>query len=476
MTPAVAPEACVEGEGAFLVLLLADEATETELRSVLGESGPQAAALRLKRFEDPEALAAAASNPEVALAIVDEEAPELRAGDLVARIRAACPRCETAVISDRVGLAADVELIRSGAAALLRRPFWSESLKRLIGELAERRASRREGDALLGSSSERFGAIISHGPEMEKVLSIAARAAASDATVLIRGESGTGKELIARAIHAHGPRRARPFVPVNIAALSENLIESELFGHAKGSFTGAVADREGRFDHANGGCLFIDEVGDVPPGIQVKLLRVLQFGTFERVGENRSRAVDVRIIAATNRNLQREVREGRFRADLYYRLDVIPLRVPPLREHKQDVPYLVEHFLKAFALKNGKPIKGIAAEAMARIMRHPFHGNVRELENFMERGIVLCRGEYLTETDVFLLEDEAEDAIETGAGERASAQSEAGAGYEQALAAFERDLLRAALKRNGANRSAAARELGIGERRLRYRLSSLGIE
>jgi len=324
----------------------------------------------------------------------------------------------------------------------------------------------RENRALI----EAFGdgknqTIISHSMEMEKVLSMAARAARSNSTVLISGESGTGKELIARAIHLLGDRKHRPFVPVNIAALPENLIESELFGHIKGSFTGAMADRAGRFALANGGTLFIDEIGEVPPGIQVKLLRVLQFGSYERVGENTPRTADVRIIAATNRDLKAEVQEGRFRADLYYRINVVPVNVPPLREHKADIPYLAEYFLKKYAMKNRKKVQGITAEAMARVMRYSFPGNVRELENIIERGMVLCRGEYLTENDIFMPSDDLPETVSLPVGS-----------YDEAMNSFEREFLLQVIRRHSGNKSAAARELGINERRMRYRLKVLNID
>ncbi|MBU0935280.1 MAG: sigma-54 dependent transcriptional regulator, partial [Spirochaetes bacterium] len=248
-------------------------------------------------------------------------------------------------------------------------------------------------------------------------------------------------------------------------ALPENLIESELFGHIKGSFTGAMADRAGRFALANGGTLFIDEIGEVPPGIQVKLLRVLQFGSYERVGENTPRTADVRIIAATNRDLKAEVQEGRFRADLYYRINVVPVNVPPLREHKADIPYLAEYFLKKYAMKNRKKVQGITAEAMARVMRYSFPGNVRELENIIERGMVLCRGEYLTENDIFMPSDDLPETVSLPVGS-----------YDEAMNSFEREFLLQVIRRHSGNKSAAARELGINERRMRYRLKVLNID
>ena len=448
----------------FSILALVASETEGVVRRAVEEVG--ACELRVDAGET--ALDAVESGDQVDLVLLDPDAVSMATADGIAVLKAACPSCEIALLLGDHDITMDVELMRLGAYDSLPNPPTVAALALLIRGLMEKNETERENRAMVEAMGQgRSQTIISHSPEMEKVLSMAARAAKSDSTVLITGESGTGKELVARAIHLAGPRKHKAFVPVNIAALQENLIESELFGHVKGAFTGAMADRTGRFALADGGTLFIDEIGEVPPGIQVKLLRVLQFGSYERVGENAPTVSDVRIIAATNRDLEAEVRAGRFRADLYYRVNVVPVSLPALRDHRADIPYLVDYFIKKYAIKNGKPVKSITGEAMARIMRYPFPGNVRELENVLERGVVLCRGEYLTETDIFL-PDEAEGGAD-------DAPMPPG-GYDEVMSTFERGYLTKILERSAHNKSAAARELGINERRLRYRLKVLGIE
>ncbi len=448
----------------FSILALVGEANA----SLVSEAVASVGACTLRIDGGSSAIEAVESGDIVDLVLFEPDAVSMATADGIAFLKAACPACEIALLLGDHDITMDVELMRIGAYDSLPNPPAKDELVRLIRGLMEKNEMERENRAMVEALGQgRAQTIISHSPEMEKVLSMAARAAKSDSTVLITGESGTGKELVARAIHLAGPRKHKAFVPVNIAALQESFIESELFGHVKGAFTGAMADRTGRFALADMGTLFIDEIGEVPPGIQVKLLRVLQFGSFERVGENTPRESDVRIIAATNRDLEAEVRNGRFRADLYYRVNVVPVSLPALRDHRGDVPYLVEYFIKKYAAKNRKAVKGITAEAMTRIMRYPFPGNVRELENVLERGVVLCRGEYLTETDIFLPIEEAhkEEAAPVLTG-----------GYDTIMGNFERDFLAKVLERNTHNKSAAARELGINERRLRYRLKVLGIE
>jgi transcriptional regulator with PAS, ATPase and Fis domain len=235
---------------------------------------------------------------------------------------------------------------------------------------------------------------------MQKVFELARVAARSASTILILGESGSGKEVLARAIHAESPRAGGPFVAVNCAALTESLLESELFGHEKGAFTGAVARRKGKFEAADGGTLFLDEVGDVSPKLQLELLRVLEDRTFQRVGGNESISVDVRIVAATNRKLEKAVAEGRFREDLYYRLNVIPILIPPLRDRKEDVPLLVERFVEGFAVEQKKKLDGVSHEAMAALLAHAWPGNVRELRNVLERGAVVAEGPLIQAADL----------------------------------------------------------------------------
>jgi transcriptional regulator with PAS, ATPase and Fis domain len=273
-----------------------------------------------------------------------------------------------------------------------------------------------------------------------------------DSTVLILGESGTGKELVARAIHAESSRADRPFVAVNCSAYSENLLESELFGHARGSFTGAERDRQGRFELANGGTVFLDEIGEISPKLQVKLLRVLQEREIERVGESRSRPVDLRIVAATNRDLQAEVREGRFREDLYYRLNVFTLRLPPLRERTEDIPALADHFLGKLCDRTGKEVRGLSGDVLDAFLRHSWPGNVRELENVVESALVRARGPLLTIADL-------------PEGFRA----------EAALAAVPEDRIRAALGRTGGCVTRAARLLGIHRTTLWRQMREAGL-
>ncbi len=448
----------------FKILALVDEPTAAMVREAVAEIG--GCTLRVDAGES--AIEDVVAGEKIDLVLLDPETVPMGAADGIAYLKAACSTCEIALVLGEHDITIVVELMKIGAYDSLPKPPSIVELVNLVRGLMEKNEIERENRALVDALGQgRSQTIISHSPEMEKVLSMAARAAKSSSTVLITGESGTGKELVARAIHMAGPRRHKPFVPVNIAALQENLIESELFGHVRGAFTGAMADRTGRFALADGGTLFIDEIGEVPPGIQVKLLRVLQFGSYERVGENAPHESDVRIIAATNRDLEAEIRAGHFRADLYYRLNVVPVSLPPLREHRGDIPYLVEFFIKRNAAKNRKAVKGITAEAMSRIMRYAFPGNVRELENVLERGVVLCRGEYLTETDIFLPSDEP--------AESQSPMASIG-NYDEAMDGFERGFLSKALDKNGNNKSAAARELGINERRLRYRLKVLGLD
>ncbi len=302
---------------------------------------------------------------------------------------------------------------------------------------------------------------------MADVLSVASRAAASSATVLLSGESGTGKELVARFIHDRSGR-AGPFIPVNISALPETLAESELFGHRKGSFTGADSDRIGRFEEAAGGTLFLDEIGDISAPLQVKLLRALQFGVIERVGENVARRLNVRILAATNRDLPSLIKDGKFRRDLFYRLNVIEIRIPPLRERKGDIALLVDEFIRRYSARDGKVIAGISREAFDSLMKRSFPGNVKELENIIERAVVLTRSEYIRVSDLPAETDEAEHTCRCP-------RPGADGGYETTMRNFERELLEIALEDAGGNKSAAARELGITERHLRSRLEHLGM-
>ena len=332
------------------------------------------------------------------------------------------------------------------------------------------------------AASARFSdAIVGRGPRMQEVFEAVARVSPSHATVLLRGESGTGKELIARAIHLQGPRAAGPFIKVNCAALPESLLESELFGHERGAFTGAVQARKGRFELADRGTLFLDEIGDMPLGTQAKLLRVIQEKRFERLGGSRTLTVDVRIIAATNRHLERAVAEGAFREDLYYRLNVLPILLPPLRERREDIPALVEHFLTHLNAENGKQVR-ITGRTLQALLDYPWPGNVRELENVIERLVVLAQRNLVLPEDLPPVITAA--AHTSGAGGRdAGGTRPAGPGTRDPargtvgtrLRDLEREAILAALDRAGGVQARAAEYLGITPRQIRYRLRKFGI-
>jgi transcriptional regulator with GAF, ATPase, and Fis domain len=292
------------------------------------------------------------------------------------------------------------------------------------------------------------------------------RVAPSDATVLIRGESGTGKELIARAIHYNSLRAAGPLVSLNCAALPEQLLESELFGHEKGAFTSAVSQRKGRFELADGGSIFLDEIGDLSAALQVKLLRVLQERQFERLGGTRTLRVDVRVLAATHRDLEGGLKSGAFREDLYYRLNVVAITVPPLRERREDIPSLLDHFLARFAQKNRRTVTGLTAGARDALMRYDYPGNVRELENIIERAVLLCRGSVIDLEDL---------PVALRPGERRP-EAPLPKSLPEVLADIERQAIQSALERSGGVQTRAAEDLGISERVLRYKMHKYGLE
>lgn len=342
----------------------------------------------------------------------------------------------------------------------------SQSL-RLAQMVEEEKAQLADENALLKRELQQkyeFRNIVGTGKEMREIYEQIAQVAPTATTVLIRGESGTGKELVAHAIHYHSPRSAKPFVKVNCAALPESLIESELFGHEKGAFTGAVARKRGRFELAEGGTLFLDEIGDLSPALQVKLLRVLQEREFERVGGTETIRVNVRVIAATNVDLEGAVADGRFRSDLYYRLNVFSIFLPPLRERKTDILLLADHFLDKYSKQNSKRIKRISTPAIDMLMTYHWPGNVRELENVIERATLVCEGSVI---HGYHLPPTLQTAEGSGTVTRMS--------LENAVAAFEKDLIQDALKTTRGNRARAARMLDTTERILGYKVKKYGI-
>jgi DNA-binding NtrC family response regulator len=358
-----------------------------------------------------------------------------------------------------------VEAMKKGAVDFLPKPFSLDHLSVVVEkalEVSKLRDENRDLREALGKKYQ-FENIIGHSPEMQEIFATIVRVAPTRATVLLGGESGVGKDMIARAIHQHSPRKDKPFVKINCTAIPENLMESELFGYEKGAFTGANISKPGKFEVANTGTVMLDEIGDVPGSIQVKLLRVLQEREFERLGSNRVQHTDVRVIAATNVDLREALEQGTFREDLYYRLNVVRINIPPLRDRKDDIPYLVEHFAQKFG---GNFSEG----AIERLVAYHWPGNVRELENVVERSVLLAQGPRVEAADV---------RIDTSQRSRAAA---AGVAADQflpegmTLDEYEQSLIREALKRANGNKSHAARLLGLTRNALRYRLAQMGLE
>jgi len=365
-----------------------------------------------------------------------------------------------------------VEAMKAGAEDYLAKPFDNDEMRLVVGRALERTRLAREHGLLLERVRRDYGlgAMIGTGPAMREIFAQIRKVAETDLTVLVRGESGTGKELVAQAIHEASSRARRPFVAVNCAAISRELVESELFGHEKGAFTGASARRVGRFEAAHEGTIFLDEIGDMPLETQAKVLRVLQERSFERVGGSKSIAVDVRVVAATHRDLEAEVARGAYRADLYYRLRVVELVVPPLRERMEDLGALVERLLDQLAVRLGRDRKRVADGAMARLARHDWPGNVRELRNVIEQAAVLASGDRIEEDDLRL----------RGAAPAAAAGPDAGAtsfaeAKRRAVEDFERRYLAGALERHGGNISQTAEAIGMARQSLQQKLKELGL-
>jgi len=362
-----------------------------------------------------------------------------------------------------------VGAMKAGATDFLLKPFSLDHLMQVVYKALEIRALRDENRQLkeeLGRRYE-FDNIIGRSPAMQEIFATIERVAPTRATVLLAGESGVGKDLIARAIHFHSPRRDRPLVKINCTAIPENLMESELFGYEKGAFTGAQNAKPGKFEQADTGTVFLDEIGDVPAAIQVKLLRILQEREFERLGSNVTRHIDVRVIAATNQDLRAALEQGTFREDLYYRLNVVPMNIPSLRERKQDIPFLANHFIHKLAPDSASRVESITDAAMEKLTAYHWPGNVRELENVIERSLVMCTGTQLDAGDIHL-EDAPRRREQNG-----------GTGFlpdGMTLDQYEQELIREALRRADGNKSQAARLLGLTRNALRYRLTQMGIE
>jgi DNA-binding NtrC family response regulator len=404
------------------------------------------------------------------LVLTDFRMPGMDGIQLLRELKRLNPEVMVVVLTAFGTVGTAVAAMKEGAYDYLNKPIDLDELLLLIQRVEKEVGLSRENRELREQLREKFKVdfIISASRRMEEALNLVKRVAPSVATVLILGESGTGKELVARAIHYSSPRADQPLVKVNCAALPENLLESELFGHEKGAFTGAVGRRIGRFEQADQGTIFLDEIGDLSPLLQSKLLRVLQEKEFERVGSSQTLKVDVRVIAATNHNLEEAIQKGTFREDLYYRLNVVTISLPPLRERKEDIPPLIEHFLKKYSRENQKPVVSLSKEAKDLLMNYPYPGNIRELENIIERAVVLCRGDSITTQDLplNLQESKAEDLMKEMAGGRT---------LRETLEEIERLQINQALEKSHGVQTKAAEELGISERVLRYKMKKYGI-
>jgi two-component system response regulator HydG len=388
--------------------------------------------------------------------------PGLDGMEVLRQVRAASPETQVIVMTAYGTIESAVQAVREGAHDYVSKPFQAEELLLRIGRALETRRLRGTVTRLAGELRRQDGLerIIGRSPAIRDVIERIVRVAPTDASVLLTGESGTGKELVARALHLASRRGEEPFVPVNCAAITETLLESELFGHARGAFTGASRARRGLFEEAHGGTLFIDEIAETSPGFQAKLLRVLQDGELRRVGESTPIQVDVRVVAATNQDLRRAIAERRFREDLFYRLAVVPLRIPPLRERREDVPLLAAHFLRRFVARTGVA-RTLSSAAVERLVAHDWPGNVRELENVIEQAAALAPGEEIRAEDVHV---EAPRPAEEAAGTLAAAVADA-----------ERRTIEAALAGSGGDLAAAARRLRVSHTTLWRKRKRLGV-
>jgi DNA-binding NtrC family response regulator len=417
---------------------------------------------------DAEAGLKQLAKEDVDLIVTDLKLPGMSGLDFLQEVKRADAAMPVIVMTAFGTVETAVEAMKAGASDYVLKPFSLAEMRMVIHKELDVRRLREENRSLREALGQKYGHpnVIAHSAAMQAVLSTAEQIATTNATVLLGGESGVGKDLIAHVIHEKSRRAAGPFIKINSTAIPENLLESELFGYEKGAFTGAVGSKPGKFELADKGTLFLDEIGDVPPSIQVKLLRVLQEREFERLGGTRTLKVDVRLIAATNRDLRAALEEGTFREDLYYRLNVVPIDIPPLRQHKEDIPDLVKLFIARFSKDSGKNISGISPEALQILMGFHWPGNVRELENIIERACALSRGEILQPDDIHL------DTQRSRAG-AAAGDHFLPPGYS--MEQWEDEMIREALKRANGNKSQAARLLGLSRNALRYRLSKIGI-
>src|SRR5579875_55570 len=446
------------------IVLVADDepAIRTNLRLLLESEGYQ-----VREAADGEQAARLLQEPDVALCLLDLKMP---GRDGMEVLRGHADRLEETpiiVLTAYGGSAAAIEAMKLGAYDYLTKPFDFDEVLFSIRRALKQRALVTQVQSLSRRPSEDEEELVGRSPAMLHVFKTIGRVAPTHEPVLIVGESGTGKELVANAIHKNSPRAGQPFIKVNSAALSPALLESELFGHEKGAFTGAVARRIGRFEHAHGGTLFLDEIGDLDIDLQAKLLRVLQTGQFERVGGEETLQVDVRILAATNRDLPARIAEGRFREDLFYRLNVVTIELPPLRQRRDDIPLLAEHILGKLARKYAWPNLALSPQALTHLSARDWPGNVRELQNVLARAAILARGRIISVEDIQALPSPASPANEAASGSLL---------LRDILAETEQRVIRQALEQEKWNRTRAARLLGISRRQLFDKIRQYGLQ
>ena len=445
----------------------ADQGTQETLRRILAPKGHEITSLTvgaqaLDHLQDAEAD----------LVLADLELPGLNGLELLRRTKALRPHLGFILLAAFGSVEDAVRAMQEGAADFLSKPFSDEQVQLAVERALENTKLLEENHDLREALDDRvrLDNVIATEPNMQAIFKTVKAVASARTTVLITGESGTGKTLLARSLHSLSNRGEGPFIEVNCGALPESLLESELFGHVKGAFTGAVKDRSGKFEAADGGTIFLDEIGTSSPSFQVKLLRVLQDRVFERVGSTGTVKVDVRVILAANLDLEQAVREGTFREDLYYRINVVTIHMPPLRERSADVPYLAEHFLRRFAVEIGKPMRGFSAEVMRTLRKVTWPGNVRQLENVVERAVVL------TESDEIQMEDLPPELVDTTEEVVAMLPGDAHLmPLKQALEIPEKILLTRALDHHRGNRQATAQALGINRSTLFNKMRKFGL-
>jgi len=440
------------------ILVVDDEASSLEsLERIFVKEG-----MRVVRATSGREAVEVFKRHEVDVVLTDLLMPGMSGAELMRALRTLAPEVEVVMMTAYGTVETAVDAMKDGAYDFVEKPLKKAAIVKTITKALEKRYLVVENRQLRQQiSSQRERTIVGNSPPWRRTLELSLQAAPSMANVLIQGESGTGKELLARYIHEHSPRSGGPLVTVNCAAIPETIIEAEMFGYERGAFTGAVQKREGFFTQATGGTIFLDEVGEVPPQVQVKLLRAIQEGEFTPLG-GRQQSADVRIIAATNKDLAQEVAEGRFREDLFYRLNVILIECPPLRHRRDDIPLLADHFVRAFALRDGKDVRSISELAMNRLMDYPWPGNIRELENAMERAVVLAKKDVVEADDL-------PDAIQRQSRPAEAIQVTVGTSLDD----IERLVIRETLKHTGGDKKLAAHLLGIAPRTIYRKLENL---